>query len=1469
MSICPQDADGRKMSLKRNLFKECEEAMKTFKRSLAMLLCVLMLLSATPLTALAEEAGTGAEEPVAQPQGDIVNDIPTPSEEAQPASNQEAEPAAASATDVVKVEKEGGETTYFSSLQEAFKKHFDYTNNTAMGGKYTVTLLADCDRAEISAKTDSFIAEPFDITLDLNGHTIQSSDSGKSVLSITIGSATYPSTFTIKDSSGNNSGKITGGKWGIVFGGAKGTLNFNGGTITGNHGGTTGGGICASATSNQPVINLNGGIIAGNSVTGTSSANTGLGGGVYACQINVNGTVITGNYAYGGSGKYTGRGGGIATPITGTKTFNIININANTVYGNSADNAGDDLMICKNGNTYHSLSLSTANWYIDGWNGKSQSVGATSRYSAESPVAYTDGGFNQTKNINLGLKYVVPAATVTEYTVTYTDGVENQEIFADQVYTVEEGKDTPAFEGTPTREGYNFIGWTPAVAETVTGDATYTATWQLKGAGDIFRAYLRTDNGRIYADLLNVSYNESVALELYSGEKLLTTAVLNAAEYPGPATKKELTGSICVENYKDSDTWVIAESWLPLECEVPTEIKLVVDGNVVDTHTLILNPSKTEAMTEQDWIDFPGTYAIGGKIGSVYTATNGFSIDLSGVLAFTDVTVKVYSGDDLLTTVSDREGALQMGIWRKYLTVSVRTTGESSSWEATPWMPCDQVIPDKVELYVDGVLCDTKTFALDAEKWAALPNTVTRPEGPDKYGKNVTPALVRVICDTDPNHATLDIKWQHQSTKVRDWVSGVVWSSEYNTWIVPVRIDSVSTYYVWANFEEACNEINHPMVDDNQKCIDTYLKWDEEKQLWVTLDDQPIEVHVTCKTAPTAPTAFAIKNYQVKVTGIVDGEEKVYYVYVDAANAVVGEVKGSREEGFTVDVTFNIKEDDVLQSGWIAQRDPDATTDDYVYDWTKTPGSITITLNYTGGLVSDLYGDRVGDWALDNGNTYGTIGEAYIIPSKPAAPVQSNVTEQLVAVICDSDGQRHETVYGKWYPQHCKTTSDIVWDAELNTWTVDVRIGSLYIMYVDQLEDANNGTIHELTEDITTVYTTLVWDASQKLWVPKEAIELHTTCRTAPVAPSYDQVNGFQIKVWGNVLGEDVAYTTSMPADGYTLSEVYGSREDGFFVDVTLTLNDSDVYISNWIANKAPEGIAYGYDWDKTPQAVTFTLKYNGSLTGTLYGDRHASNTNYDWVLASNGKTFGVVTEAYVKPITEEAVIVFRYWLGTNMGTNTQKITYGEPMTLRMNSFKRTGYTFDHWNSKRDTDDGKFTFADGASLTVEQVHEMYLYAMSNGGKAYLNAYWTANSYTLNFDTGYDAENPASKTVTYDSPIGELPILTRHGYDFLGWVDADGNNVTAETIYKVAGDSTLTANWKAHTFTIVYRYWLGTTMGSFNHTVSYDQVVTLRANSFKRHGYTFDHWNSKRDTDDGKFTFADCETLPVENFQMHQ
>lgn len=77
------------------------------------------------------------------------------------------------------------------------------------------------------------------------------------------------------------------------------------------------------------------------------------------------------------------------------------------------------------------------------------------------------------------VKFPIPGATgiKSRYTVTYTDGVDGK-VFKDKVISdLVVGTPTPEFGGTPTRAGYTFTGWSPAVEEKVTKNITYNATW--------------------------------------------------------------------------------------------------------------------------------------------------------------------------------------------------------------------------------------------------------------------------------------------------------------------------------------------------------------------------------------------------------------------------------------------------------------------------------------------------------------------------------------------------------------------------------------------------------------------------------------------------------------------------------------------------------------------------------------------------------------------------------------------------------------------------------------------------------------------------------------------------------------------------------------------------------------------------------------------------------------------------------
>lgn len=114
---------------------------------------------------------------------------------------------------------------------------------------------------------------------------------------------------------------------------------------------------------------------------------------------------------------------------------------------------------------------------------------------------------------------------VTEvYTVTYTDGVDGEEVFADQVYSdLRKDSATPAFNGTPTRTGYTFAGWEPEVAATVTQTVTYVAKWEKKTYKVVAKLYVNGkpayyQNEDFYTYKVSGLYGENIDFDTIKAE---------------------------------------------------------------------------------------------------------------------------------------------------------------------------------------------------------------------------------------------------------------------------------------------------------------------------------------------------------------------------------------------------------------------------------------------------------------------------------------------------------------------------------------------------------------------------------------------------------------------------------------------------------------------------------------------------------------------------------------------------------------------------------------------------------------------------------------------------------------------------------------------------------------------------------------------------------------------------------------
>ena len=153
--------------------------------------------------------------------------------------------------------------------------------------------------------------------------------------------------------------------------------------------------------------------------------------------------------------------------------------------------------------------------------------------STSNKRTYTLSGSGAASYVYITASYTKP----TSYTVTYTDGVEDEVVFADQSYTVLKDSATPAFNGTPERKGYSFEGWSPEVSGTVTANVTYVAQW----AKTYTVTYTDGANGAAFADEV-YTVKEGEATPAFAG---------STDNYPGfnfrgwsPAVTDTVTGDV-------------------------------------------------------------------------------------------------------------------------------------------------------------------------------------------------------------------------------------------------------------------------------------------------------------------------------------------------------------------------------------------------------------------------------------------------------------------------------------------------------------------------------------------------------------------------------------------------------------------------------------------------------------------------------------------------------------------------------------------------------------------------------------------------------------------------------------------------------------------------------------------------------------------------------------------------------------
>ena len=234
--------------------------------------------------------------------------------------------------------------------------------------------------------------------------------------------------------------------------------------------------------------------------------------------------------------------------------------------------------------------------------------------------------------------------------------------------------------------------------------------------------------------------------------------------------------------------------------------------------------------------------------------------------------------------------------------------------------------------------------------------------------------------------------------------------------------------------------------------------------------------------------------------------------------------------------------------------------------------------------------------------------------------------------------------------------------------------------------------------------------------------------------------------------------------------------------------------------------------------------KFCGNLSGgTFYGpvttECHVSGgTYYDGLtLEKNAKLSGqpmntgtVINDKTNIPNPDGTPVTVTYAYGALGGTYATQIVQAGEKAIEPDVPSRQGYQFTGWY----LDGTKYDF--NAAVT---------------GNMTLTAKWTANSYTIAFDTDGGSEI-APITQDYGTAITAPADPTREGYTFIGWDKAIPATMPAE-------DLTVTAQWRINQYTITFDTGGGSEIAPI--TQEYGTQITAPADP-TREGYTFIGWD---------------------------
>ncbi|MBQ2293866.1 MAG: InlB B-repeat-containing protein [Spirochaetales bacterium] len=240
---------------------------------------------------------------------------------------------------------------------------------------------------------------------------------------------------------------------------------------------------------------------------------------------------------------------------------------------------------------------------------------------------------------------------------------------------------------------------------------------------------------------------------------------------------------------------------------------------------------------------------------------------------------------------------------------------------------------------------------------------------------------------------------------------------------------------------------------------------------------------------------------------------------------------------------------------------------------------------------------------------------------------------------------------------------------------------------------------------------------------------------------------------------------TSDPANGTVLSEAGENIEIKFYYNDKI-VETKEITVRRPCTVEFYDGIGSSELVCKTEVAFGESLKLPVAPSKTGY-------TFDGWYIGDEKVTSEKIVEEDLKLYATWKANTYTVKFDSNggIGAMTDKtFTYDVAKELTANTFSRTGYIFAGW---AESAGGDVVYADKESVKNLK--------SENNATITLYAQWTANTYTVIFNTNGGNGNMDDMSFTYDEPQTlTTNDFTRDGYTFAGWATSkDGNVVYAD------------------------------------------------------------------------------------------